>query len=410
MTTALAVGGCGGNQSSNGPATLSLQLFGPTQQLIHWLSSSALPEFTKKHGAKVEIRQTDWQSSFQKMLTGAASGTLADVTMMGQVQTAALAAKHAFLPLDDYVKNWPDRSNFYPNMFKNGVYKGHQYAIPFIADTRTPHYRVDILKKAHTSSNQLPTDWDAYAHLAQAVKTNAPKVAAPAFWGQDKTGLGLMQSFSQLLYQAGGTFFDASGHSNLSSDAGVSALTYMVSFFKKGLSNAGMIDNGSGASPLTQGAAAMTFTGYSAKQNAEQFDPSVTKQIVAGVPLASRPGGAPKTIGWINKFGISRRTKHADQAWALLSFLVAKENAAKLDQYLGGLSARTDLNSGEFLKDVTPAMADASKYAGALPQNPDFLEVQQKVGVAIQQAVRLQGTPTTILNSLDKTIDSIVQP
>lgn len=406
--SAAALAGCSSSGgSAAGAKSLSLQMFGATQDLIDWLNKTALPKFADANGgAKVEIRQTDWGSSFQKLLTGAASGTMADVTMMGQVQTAALAAKHAFLSLDDYVKDWKDKQNFYPEMYKNGEYDGHQYAIPFIADTRTAVYRGDFLSQAGASVKSLPADWDDYKELATTVKSKVSKVSAAAYWGQDNS-VGLMQSFSQLLYQAGGSYFDSSGRSILSSEPGVRALTYMVSFFKAKLSNAGIVYNGSGATPLTQGATAMTLTGYSGKQNAEQYNPKVAKDIVAGRPFSAQVGGTPKTVAWINKFGVSAKSKDPDLAWALLSFLVSKENAAKLDQYLGGLPARTDLGDAKFLKSASKDMVGASQYAGALPQNPSMLEIQQKVNVAVQKAVRQQGDPKGLLTDLDKTIDAI---
>jgi multiple sugar transport system substrate-binding protein len=87
--------------------TLSLMVLGPNQDAIKWLNS-ALAGFKAKSGYDVEVRQSDWGSGFQKLLTAAASATVADVTMMGQLMTPALASKGAFLPIDDRLANWPD--------------------------------------------------------------------------------------------------------------------------------------------------------------------------------------------------------------------------------------------------------------------------------------------------------------
>ncbi|MHB1010309.1 MAG: ABC transporter substrate-binding protein [Propionibacteriaceae bacterium] len=402
---ALSACGAGGTSSGSAPKTVSLQLFGTNSELNDWLNKTAFPALKAQHGLSVELRETDWGSSFQKMLTGAASGTLADVTMMGQVQTAALAAKGAFLSLDDYVKSWSDSANFYPAMYKNGQYNGHQYAIPFIADIRTAYYRSDLLQKAGVSNTDLPQDWNSYLALAQELKGKA-NLAAPAYWGADNS-VGLMQTFSQLLYQAGGSYFDAAGKSSLSAEPGVTALNYMMSFFQQNLSNPGIVYNGSGATPLTTAQAAMTFTGYSAVQNVLQFNKPVAADVIAGLPLAEKSGGQPTTVAWINKFGISAKTKNPDLAWQLLSFLVSKDNITKLDQYLGGLSVRTDLKSADFLPGVTADLAASAQYAGALPQNPNMIDIQQKVNIAMQQAIRGQGTAKSILSDLDNAINTI---
>ena len=80
--------------------SLSIMVLGPDQKALEWLRG-ALADFKQQSGYDVEIRQSDWGSGFQKLLTATASGTMADVTMMGQVMTPAPASKGAFLAIDD---------------------------------------------------------------------------------------------------------------------------------------------------------------------------------------------------------------------------------------------------------------------------------------------------------------------
>ena len=81
---------------------------------------------------------------------------MADVTMMGQVMTPALASKGAFLPIDDHLAKWADTDKFYPAMLKDGTYGGKSYAIPVYADVRTAVYRSDMLDKVGVSADALP--------------------------------------------------------------------------------------------------------------------------------------------------------------------------------------------------------------------------------------------------------------
>ena len=386
---------------------LSLMVFGPTTQALDWLNKDILPAFKKETGLDVEIRQSDWGSGFQKLLTAAASGTLADVQMLGQVMTPALASKHAFLPIDDYLAKWDQTDKFYPAMLKDGTYGGHSYAVPVYADVRTPVYRADFLAKVGASADQLPTDWDEFKALAVKLsKKNGGAFDAPFYSGQDKS-VGLMQTFSQMLYQAGGSFFDASGKSQLSNAQGVAALEFLMSFYKDGLANANVVYQGTGPLPLVQGTAAMTYGAQSVAQNAIDNNPAVLKDIVAGLPLAKDKGGTPVTIAWINKLAISAKTTNPDGAWALLSMLASKDNAAKYGELYGGLPSRTDIGDAPYLKKVSPALLAATKYAGALPTNPNLLQIQQQVNIALQGAIRLSGTAHDILAQLDQKIDSI---
>ncbi|MDQ2738130.1 MAG: extracellular solute-binding protein [Actinomycetota bacterium] len=382
-------------------------LFGPTKQTLDWFSNTVLPDFKKKEGIDVEIRQSDWGSGYQKLLTATASGTLADVTMLGQVMTPALAAKHAFLPINDYLNKWDQTGTFYPAMLKDGTYEGNSYAVPIYADVRTAIYRADLLSKVGVSADGLPKDWDEFKALAEKLSTkNGGSLATPFFVGQN-TLVGLMQTYSQMLYQAGGSYFDKSGKSQLSSEHGVKALEYMVSFFKEGLANANVVYQGTGPTPLVQGTSAMTYSGQFEAQNAADNDPSVEKQIIAGLPLSGSKGGKPTTIAWINKLAISAKTKNRDGAWALLSYLASKGNAAKYGELYGGLPARTDLAGASYLKDISPAILGATQYAGALPTSPNLLQIQQQVNIAMQSAIRLMSSPQQVLTQLDQKIDSI---
>lgn len=386
---------------------LSLLVFGPSKQSLDWLNNTALAQFTKETGYKVEIRQSDWGSGFQKLLTAVASGTLADVTMLGQVMTPALSSRGAFLPIDDRLANWADTSKFYPAMLKDGTYGGKSFAIPVYADVRTAVYRADILKKVGVGADGLPKTWDDFRALAQKLsKKNGGPLDTPFYSNQDKS-VGLMQTFSQMLYQAGGSYFDDAGKASLASDSGVKALDYLVSFYKDGLANPNVVYQGTGARPLVLGSAAMTYNSVSVQQNAAEYKPDVEKNILAGLPLSASASGEPATIAWINKFAISANTQDPDGAWALLSFLTSKDISSRFAQLWGGLPARSDLSGAAWLKNVSPGFVEATKYAGALPTNPNLLQIQQQVNISMQAAIRQSGTSRKILEDLDRKIDSI---
>lgn len=386
--------------------SLSLMVLGPNQVANAWLRT-VLDEFEANTGYSVELRQSDWGSAFQKLLTAAASGTMADVTMMGQVMTPALASRGAFLPIEDRLAQWADTDKFYPAMLQDGTYDGHSYALPVYADVRTSIYRSDMLEEAGIDTAALPTNWNEFkAVAAKLSQTNGGPLDAPFFANHD-TVVGLMQTFSQMLYQANGSFFDETGKSSLASAEGVRALDYLVSFFSEGLANPNVVYQGTGPRPLVQGRAAMTYNSVTVAQNAAQNAPDVQKFILAGLPLSADAGGQPRTIAWINKFGISANTKSPDAAWELLSLLASYEGSAKMAEYWGGLPARTDQADLPYLTNVSKGFVDATQYAGALPTSPNLLQIQQQVNIAMQAAIRQTGGSEAILAGLDKKIDDI---
>jgi multiple sugar transport system substrate-binding protein len=386
---------------------LSLMVFGPSTQSLDWLKNTALAAFTQQTGYQVEIRQSDWGSGFQKLLTAAASSTLADVVMLGQVMTPSLSSRGAFLPIDDRLAKWADTGKFYPAMLKDGTYGGKSFAVPVYADVRTAVYRADMLAKVGIGPDALPKSWDDYKDVTRKLaKKNGGPVDTP-FYSLRNKGVGLMQTYSVLLHQAGGAYFDEGGKSTLATDAGVKALDYFVSFFKEGLANPNLVYSGTGPLPLVQGTAAITYDSVVEQQNAVQNKPEVEKLILAGLPLSAEPGGKPATIAWINKFAISAKTPDPDGAWALLSYLCSKDISSKFGELWGGLPSRSDLSDAPYLKTVSPGFVEATKYAGALPTNPNLLQIQAEVDRAMQVAI-LQGKPSKqVLNDLDAKINQI---
>ena len=385
---------------------VSIMVLGANQLATAWLQE-ALAEFTAQTGNQVELRQSDWGSAFQKLLTATASGTLPDVTMIGQVMTPALASRGAFLAIDDKLSNWSDTGLFYPAMLRDGTYDGKSYAVPIYADVRTAVYRADLLSQVGVGTDALPSDWDQFKALAVKLsKANGGPLDSP-FFGQNDKAVGLTQIFAQMLYQANGAFFDQTGKASLSNPAGVRTLEYFVSFFKEGLANANIVYQGAGASPLVQGSAAMAYDGVSIVSNAEQFNPDALPQLFAGKPLTADAGGDPKTIAWINKLAISAKTTNPDGAWELVSFLTSKQNSEKIAEFWGGLPARTDQADAPYLADVPAGFVTATQYAGAMPTSANLLQIQQQINVAMQSAIRRVAAPADILADLDRKIDEL---
>jgi multiple sugar transport system substrate-binding protein len=210
-----------------------------------------------------------------------------------------------------------------------------------------------------------------------------------------------------MLYQAGGAYFDPAGKAQLGNDAGKRAIDFLVSFFRDGLANPNLVYQGTGPTPLVAGTAAMTYDGVVEQQNAIQNSPGVESKILAGVPLTADAGGPPRTIAWINKLAISARTPEPEGAWMLLSFLMSKTIASKFAELWGGLPSRTDLSNAAYLEGYSAGFSAATQYAGSLPTNPNLLQIQQQVNIAMQRAIRLEAPGAQILAELDARIDQI---
>ena len=386
---------------------LSLMLLGPSTDTTDAVKNRILPAFKDKTGIDVELQQSDWGSGFQKVVTAAASGTLADVIMLGGIWTAPLASKNALLPIADYLGKWDDKANFYDAMIDDGAYKGVNYGLPLYSDTRTCLYRKDILETAGITEDKVPANWDDFRAMAQAVaKAGGSAAASPVFWNHDKS-IGLQQSFAQLMLQAGGTYWGDDGSAQFSSDAGQAALEYMVSFFKDNLSNINQVYSGSGMTPIVEGSSVTHFGSVTTINNARTNAPDITPQIIASKPLAAKAGGAPVTSAWVNKLAISARTKDPDAAWELLSFLTNKDNSETLSDLYGGLPARKDILDAAYLKDIPPELPAAAQYVVPQPAHPNMLVIAPQINTSVEKALRMQADVKSVLAELDSKLNEI---
>lgn len=391
-----------------GEAKLSVMMLGPSAETLAYLEQTALPAFTQATGIAVELQQSDWGNGFQRVQTAAASGTLPDVLMLGGVWTAPLAANGALLPIDDYLPSWTDRDNFYPAMIDDGAYGGVNYALPLYTDTRSQLYRADYLEAAGISQDALPRTWDEYRAFAETIAAGGgPAAKTPVYWNVDRS-IGLQQVFAQLMLQAGGTYYGPDGKAVFSSEAGQSALEYIVSFFRDGLSDINQVFAGAGANPLVAGDVASSFgSGFGSITNAMQNAPDVVPLIVSGPPLAKTAGSRPVTSAWINKIAIAAKTPNPDGAWALIQHLVSRGVAEELSLLYGGLPARKDLADAAYLKGISPGFTAASEFIVPQPPHPNMLIIAREINTAVERAVRLQAEPSVVLSDLDMTINQI---
>ncbi|MFQ4147626.1 extracellular solute-binding protein [Arthrobacter sp. LAPM80] len=397
-----AVGGAGGASK-----TLSLQLLGADEKTIEFLKTTVAEQFKAKTGFGLELRTSDWASGFQKMVTAAASGSLADVVTLGGIWTAPLASKKALLPLDEKFAAWDENAAFNPNMLTDARYEDKLYAVPYAADIRTACYRMDHLEKVGYTEDSLPTTWDEYKAMAIKLSAkNGGPAKSPLSWFNDKS-IGIQQSFAQLMFQAGGSYWDASGKASFSSDAGKNALDYLVSFYTDGLSDFNDVFTGTGAGAVAAGRSSAEYSGLLVYRNTKDFAQKPTPKIVAGPPLKATAAGKPVSSAWVNKFGVAAGTKHQDEAWELVKILTSATTMETLNERVGALPTRSDAVNSEFFKSLPEGFSKAGDYVRTQPTSPNMLAIGPAIKIVLQKAVLGQATTDEALAEIDKKVNEI---
>lgn len=397
-------GGSSSNSGSDSDKQITFLVLGASQDANEYITNTAIPKFEEESGVKVVVQSSDWGSAFQKITTAAASKQMADVVIIGSIWTAPLAEKNALLPLDDYMKNWKDKDKVYSSMLKDGVWKDVQYSVPIGGDLRAPVYRKDLLEQAGVDINNLPTNWDELRAVAEKVR-DANICDSPIWWGIDKS-IGLQQGFAQLMLQNGAEYWKADGTANFSDKPAKEALQFLVSTFDEGLSDYNLVFSGNGPRPLIAGQSAIGLGGMSDFANADENDAAVKEQLIVGPPLAGPSAAEGSTAAWINKLAISKDSKHPDEAFAFIEFLMRAENMSEFDKVNGNLPTRTDLEQEEWLGESGKALMKVAQNAQTQPAHPGMMQFGKEINQLLEPAIRGTAGIDETLNAIDQKLDS----
>ncbi len=402
LTTGLSACGGGSKEQQGADGKLSFLVLGPTQELTTYLTDTAIPAFTKASGTEVEVQTSDWGSAFQKVTTGAASNSLADVLVIGGIWTAPLVDKNVLLDLTDKISSWDEKDQIYPRMLEDGAYDGKNYAMPMAADVRSGIYRKDLLEAVGITA--LPETWDDFKAAALAVK-GTEGIVAPIDFGLDKS-IGLQQAFAQLFLQAGGQYW-TDGKASFNSEAGNKALTYFVSLFQEGLAAPNMIFSGNGPRPIVAGQAAMSLGGVAIVGNAEANNKEIAEHLVVGPGLKADASGEGRSVAWINKLAVSRGTKNPEGAWELVKYLAAAPQMSEVSRLYDALPPRRDLASAEWIDERRAQILATAEQAVSQPPNPKMLALGPEVNSLLEPAIRGTVSVEDTLKAIDAKIDTL---
>jgi putative chitobiose transport system substrate-binding protein len=178
-------------------------------------------------GVKVRWVDVPWEAMQNKILAAVASKTAPDVVNLNPDFASQLAARNAWLPLDDKISPQV-RQSYLEKIWQASRFNGKTFGIPWYLTARVAIYNQDIFKKAG-----ITTPPKTYAELAQAAKTIKEKTGKFAFFATlvpEDSGEVL-----ESMVQMGVDLVDAQGKAAFNTPAGKAAFQYWVDLFKQGL-------------------------------------------------------------------------------------------------------------------------------------------------------------------------------
>lgn len=178
------------------------------------LANATAEAFEAETGCEVIVDAVAYTGMYDKLSTEIKAGQAAhDVACMDFVWLAAFA--EAIEPLSG-----ADTSDFIPTLEGSGTIDGNLLGYPMWVNSKILIYRKDLIPE-----DKVPTNWDEYKALAAELATDD-------MYGMTVFGSGTdaVCSFLDFACQAGadGLVYDAEGNVNITDQAYVDALNFMV--------------------------------------------------------------------------------------------------------------------------------------------------------------------------------------
>ena len=178
------------------------------------LAKETAVSFEEETGCKVVIDAVAYTGMYDKLSTEIKAKQAAhDVACMDVVWLAAFAG--AIEPV-----NAADTSDFLPTLQDSGTIDGNLLGYPMWVNTKVLIYRKDLIPE-----DKVPTTWEEYQALAKELATD--DMSGTTVFG---SGSDAVCSFLDFACQAGaeGLVFDKDGNVNITDQAYVDALNFMV--------------------------------------------------------------------------------------------------------------------------------------------------------------------------------------
>lgn len=367
-------------------------------------------EFNKKHpNIQVEIREMPsdtGQSHDQYVTMFSAQSSEIDVFDLDVIWPAEFAQAGYLLPLDNFIqRDGINLDDYIAGAVEAGNFEGKQYALPKFIDTGLLFYRKDLVK-------EVPKTWDDLIKMAKELKGQGGTKFG--YLMQAKQYEGLVCNFVEFAASYGGKILDEQGNVVINNPQTIKGLKKMIEvvnsdFVPKDITNFTEPESHTafleGQSP---------FIRNWPYQYALAQDKSQSKIVdkVGVAPLPAGDSGSAATLGgWMA--GINKYTKHPEEAWEFLKYMVGPEGQ-KFTATIGG-SAPTylPLYDDAEVQAASPLFANKDFVNGISaavprPTSPIYPKISEIIQIEVSKALAGQQTAEQAVANMETKMKEVI--
>lgn len=334
----------------------------------------------------------------QKLITAVQSETAPDISWIHSNYLPNLIQADAIYPMQTFVDGpngltKADLDDMYPSLIQAASWKGTLYSIPMEATNLGLLFNKSHFRAAGLDPEKPPRTWEELLETAKQLTLDKNKdgkpeqvgLFVPVFPASGQYSDWMVWQWMPFLWQAGGEIINPEQTQVLfNSDAGVRALTYWKSIYDA-LNLRAFTSDYEAAFP--SGVLSMAFDG---PWNLPRWKDRNVDWAIAGLPAG--PVKRATNVGG-EYLAIFKQSKHPDEAWTFIKWMVQPQIQARWSMLSGYLPIRHGaLKIEEYKKylDEHPglkAYVEQMEYGQSPPPIDHYsLEISRALAEAIEKA------------------------
>lgn len=347
----------------NSPSGANSQA-GGTQEVEFW-TMQLQPKFTdyfnqliasfeqQNPGTKIRWTDVPWSAMESKILTAVSAKTAPDVVNLNPTFASQLAARNAWLNLDQKVSQ-EVRQQYLPNIWQASTLNNKSFGFPWYLTTRVTIYNQDLLRQAGVS--EPPKTFAELANVARQVKDKTGKYALFTTVVPEDSGE-VLESFVQMGVQ----LVDDQGKAAFNTPEGKAAFQYWTDLYRNDLLPEEV---------LTQGHRHAVELYQSGQTALLASGPEFLETIATNAPeVAQASASAPQITGETGKKNVAvmdlvipRDTDQPEAALKFAQFVTNNENQLAFAKAGNVLPSTKEALQSEYFSNA-PANASAVEKA-----------------------------------------------
>ncbi len=370
----------------------------------------------------IEMFGSSHADFWKKMTVALASATGPDFCHSKNFYMMEFAAKGALLPLDDYYKK--DISEIKPDvdpLFKERIetecrLKGKLYGLPMYSWWIVFMYNVDMLEKAALPGP--PEDWAALRSYASKLTQDADGDGRNEQWGTKMYAYSRSEipqfnwSFNQFVLQNGLDMVELSPNNEptyrLNAPEAVEALQFWVdNMYKYKNTMPPELAEKDATMVIENGRLGMWYMGQWAYNRYPKTAPDL-KWKIAMIPKKKNA----KTIVEGHNGFIVKTSKHADEAWTIMKYMISVEGDLIAQRECGYMPIRDQNFQKEpwsTREDYIATIAQVNHARWTMRLYPNMTPQLSKAAEILQEAFYNRDSVPNILNKMQNAVTKLIK-